>query len=113
MIRNLLQRLQFLLRSAPSPPSLGFDSSVSHIELLLNTEDETSDAVTSALKELKSLSSLPPVQVIPKGVWPKEPTCHLTVQTHLKSTFADAVNLLKATGRDLSEADKNYLRLLL
>ena len=116
MVRNLPQRLQCLLRflrTAPSPPSPGFDNCISHIKHLLRTQDETSDAVTSALKELRSWSPLPPVQVIPKGVWPKEPNCHVSVQTHLKSTFADAVNLLKATGRDLSAVDEKYLRLLL
>ena len=41
------------------------------------------------------------------------PTARIYVPTHLKSTFADAVNLLKATGRTLSPADETYLRLLL
>ena len=36
-----------------------------------------------------------------------------SVQTHLKSTFADAVNLLKTTGRNVSSTDEQYLRLLL
>ena len=115
-IRNLPQRLQFLLRflrTAPSPPSPGFDNCISHIEQLLSTQDETSDALTSALEELRSWYPLPPIQIIPKGVWPKEPTYHVSVQTHLKSTFADAVTLLKATGRDLSVADEKYLHLLL
>ena len=107
------QILQFLhfLRTAPSPPSPEFR--ISHIEHLLRTQDETSDAVTSALKELRSWSPLPPVQVIPKGVWPNDPNCHISVQTHLKSNFTDAVNLLKATGRDLSAVDEKYLHLLL
>ena len=73
------------------------------------TQDETSNAVTSALKELISWYPLPPIQVIPKGVWSNEPNCHISVKTHLKSTFSDAVNLLKATGRDLSAADEKYL----
>jgi hypothetical protein len=116
MIRNLPQRLQFLLpflRSAPSSPSPGFDDRISHIRRLFRTQDETSDAVTSALKELRSLSPLPPIQIIPKAVWPNEPKCHVSVQTHLKSTVEDAVNLLKSTGRDLSVVDEKYLRLLL
>jgi len=58
----------------------------------------------------------PPIHIIPKGAWPKEFTnCpnRVTVQTHLKSTFADAINRLKATGRTLSPKDEKYLRLLL
>jgi hypothetical protein len=116
MVRNLPQRLQFFLhflRTTPSQSSRGFGNCISHIKDLLCTQDETSDAVTSALKELRSWSPLPPIQIIPKGVWPKEPNCHVSVQTHLKSTFADAVNLLKATGRDLSVVDEKYLHLLL
>jgi len=115
MIRNLPPKLQFLRlrRRAPSSLSQGFYNRISHIKTLLSTHDETSDAVTSALEELRFWYHLPPIQVIPKGVWPNEPNCYVSIQTHLKSTFADAINLLKATGRDLSVSDKKYLHLLL
>jgi hypothetical protein len=116
MASNLLQRLQCILhflRIAPSPPSPRFHDCISHIKHLVRTQDGTSDAVASALKELMSLYPLPPVQVIPKGVWPNEPNCNVSVKTHLKSTFSDAANLLKATGRVLSAADEKYLELLL
>jgi hypothetical protein len=116
MIRNLPQRLQFLLRflrTASSPPSLEFDNWISHIMHLVHIQGETSDAVTSALNELRSWAPLPPIQIIPREVWPNEPKCHVSVQTHLKSTFADVVNLLKATGRDLSVTNEKYLHLLL
>jgi hypothetical protein len=116
MVINLLQRFQFLLhflRIAPSPPSPRFYDRISHIKHLLCTQDETSDVVTSALKELISWYPLPPIQVIPKGVWSKEPNCLISIKTHLQSTFSDAVNLLEATGRDLSAADEKYLGLLL
>ena len=80
---------------------------------MLEAHDETSDTIKSAVKELNSVSPLPQVQVIPKGAWPNQPTARIYVPTHLKSTFEDAVNLLKATGRNLSTADEKYLRLLL
>jgi hypothetical protein len=90
-----------------------FKERISHLRDLLNTHDETSDAVSSTLKELETFYPRPPVQIIPKGAWPKESRNRVTVQTHLKSTFADAVNRLKATDRTLSPEDEKYLRLLL
>lgn len=119
VIRNISHILQFLLRfirlaSSPvSPASLGFETHISQIENLLATQDETSDAVTSALQELRSRYPLPPVQIIPKTVWPRESDCVVSVRTHLKSTIADAVNNLTSTGRNLSLVDEKYLRLLL
>jgi hypothetical protein len=44
---------------------------------------------------------------------PNEPDSYISIQTHLKSTFVDAVHLLEHTGRDLSKTDEKYLRLLL
>ena len=69
--------------------------------------------IKSAVKELNSVSPLPQVQIIPKGAWPNQPTARIYIPTHLKSTFEDAVNLLKATGRNLSTTDEKYLHLLL
>ena len=63
------------------------------------------------MKHWNSVSALP-VTVIPKGVWPKEHSSRIRVQTHIKSTLADAVSLLQATGRALSPMDKKYLSLL-
>ena len=92
-------------------PSLTFCESISSIENLLETYEETSEEVNLALKDLSSFS--PQVRIIPKGVWPNEPKSRICVQTHLKSTFADVVNLLKATCRDLSSSVEKYLHLLL
>jgi hypothetical protein len=111
LVRNLPQRLQCLLTRSHSSPSPGFESSISHIKKLIQTDDDT--AIASALNDLRSWSPRPPVQVIPKGVWPNESTSLDSIQTHLKSSFDDAVNLLKATGRELSVVDESYLRLLL
>jgi hypothetical protein len=115
LIRNTerLQLLPSFVRNLFPQSTLLFDDRISHISHLLETHDETSNEVTSALKELETFYPRPPVQLIPKGVWPKESTNRITVQTHLKSTFADAVNLLNATGRTLSPEDDKYLRLLL
>ena len=115
-VRNIADRLHLVLRFVRKllrQPSRTFNARISHILNLLETHDETSDPITSAVKELNSFFPLPHVQLIPQGVWPKEPTCRIRVQTHLKSTFADAVNLLKTAGRALSPADGKYLRLLL
>lgn len=101
---------RFFPRSTPL-----FKERISYLRKLLETHDETSDAVSSTLKELETFYPRPPVQIVTKGAWPKESPNRVTVtvQTHLKSTFADAVNLLKATGRTLSSEDEKYLRLLL
>ena len=109
--RILPERLRCLLTRSHSCPSPGFESSISHIEQLIQSDDDT--AITSALTDPRSLAPRPPVQVIPKGAWPNEPTSLVSIQTHLKSSFDDAVKLLKATGRELSVVDESYLRLLL
>ena len=105
---HFLAKLSENLRLMISP---SFDDRISRLRKLLETHEETSDVVTLALKGLSSYS--PHVHVIPKGVWPNEPRNRINVQTHLKSTFADAVNLLKTTGRNVSSTDEQYLRLLL
>jgi hypothetical protein len=113
--RNVPQTVDFLLRfmrNLVHPSTSSFNARRSHILDLLETHNETSDQITSAIKDLNSISALH-VEVIPKGVWPKEPTSRIRVQTHLKSTFADAVNLLKSTSRALSTGDEKYLHLLL
>ena len=115
LLRNLPAKLRFLkyfLRQPTSQPTVGFDERVYNIYKLLKVHDDNSEAVMSALKDLRSFSPLPPVEIIPKGVWP----CYkrrVNVKTHLKSTFADAVNLIKASGRTLSPDEEKYLHLLL
>ena len=88
-----------------------FKESQSYILKLLETHSETSDQIISAMKQWNSICALP-VAVVSKDIWPKD--CpRIRVQTHIKSTLADAVNLLKATSRTLSTADEKYLSLLL
>jgi hypothetical protein len=114
LLRNILTRPHFLsgyLRNPISKPCITFDSQLNQLRKLLETHDETSGQVTSAIKEMRSVSRLP-LEVVPKGVWPIGDV-RLNVKTHLKSTFADAVALLNATGRNLSPDDEKYLRLLL
>ena len=101
------------MKQTPASSSPRFAALISQLKKLFRTHDENSHAVTSALDELKSRYPLPPVQLIPKGVWPHEPNCLVSIQTHIKSTFADAVNLLKSTGRDVSLEDEKYLHYLL
>ena len=113
LTRNVPQRLHFLLHSLRSPPSQPFNRRISYIEDLFETDDDISDTATSALDDLRSVFPLPPVQIIPRGVWSYEPNSPISIQTHLKSNFADAVNLVRATGRTVSEVDEKYLRLLL
>jgi hypothetical protein len=79
---------------------------------LFQSDDDTGAAI-SEFNNLRSVFPLPPVQIIPRGIWPYEPNSFTSIQTHLKSTFVDAVNLLTATGRTVSEEDEKYLRLLL
>ena len=113
--RRLNERLHFglrFMRNLFPLYSRGFDERISRILSLLEIHDDASDTIKSAVKELNSVFPLQ-VQVIPKGAWPDQPEARICVPTHLKSTFEDAVNLLKATGRNLSTADEKYLRLLL
>jgi hypothetical protein len=110
MLSSLRSTVHSFLRPA-SPTIPGFHNRISHLRHLVETDDYA--AASLALNELRSRFPRPPVQLIPNGIWTKEPNCHVSVQTHLKSTFADAVNLLTATGRQLSVADEKYLRLLL
>ena len=114
LFRNLRQGFHFLAQLPAKllpQASASFDEKLSCFQTLLKTQEETSDAVNLALKELNLFP--PRIQIIPKGVWPKESTNRICIQTHLKSTFADAVTLLQGTGRDLSSSDERYLRLLL
>ena len=91
--------------------SQSFREKLTYLKALLKTEEENSHAVNLTLKELNLFT--PRVQIIPKGVWPKESTNRISIQTHLKSTFEDAVRLLQGTGRNLSSSDEKYLHLLL
>ena len=114
LVRNLA-RPHFLsdyLGNPFSKPRNGFDAQINQLRKLLKTHDETSEQVTSAVNEIRSISPHPPLEIVPKGVWPIGDT-RLNVKTHLKSTFTDAVALLNATGRTLSTDDEKYLHLLL
>jgi hypothetical protein len=110
LLSSLRSSVHSLLRPA-SPTIPGFHNRISHLRHFVEKDDDA--AASLALNELRSRFPRPPVQVIPKRIWTNEPNCLISVQTHLKSTFADAVNLLTATGRQLSVADEKYLRLLL
>ena len=110
LTRNVPQRVLHSLSSAPSQP---FDKRISYLVHSFETDDDPSHTITSALNDLRSVFPLPSVQIIPRGVWPYEANTPISIQTHLKSNFADAVNILRATGRTVSEADEKYLRLLL
>jgi hypothetical protein len=116
LLRYLPTRLHFILGSPPRnilpQAALSFDDHISLIRKLLKTHDDTSETITSAVNDLKSLSPSPWVEIVAKDVWPRENTC-ISVKTHLKSTFDDAVNRLKATGRVPSSNDMKYLHLLL
>jgi hypothetical protein len=115
LLRNNPDRLPFLeyfLRQPTSQPTVGFDERVSKIYKLLKIHDDNSEVVMSAMKDLRSFSPLPPIEIIPKGVWPYY-KCRVNVKTHLKSTFADTINLIKASGRTLSPDEEKYLHLLL
>ena len=112
LTRNFPQRLHFLLGSLRSPPSQPFHERIFYIEGLFGPDEDASDTATSALNDLRSVFPLPPVQIVPREVWPYD-NSSISIQTHLKSNFADAVNLIRATGRTVSEADEKYLHLLL
>jgi len=90
---------------------LSFHETRQYVFALLQMHNETSDEVTLAMKQWNSVSALP-LSVIPKSVWPKDYP-RIRIQSHIKSTLGDAVNLLKATGRVVSTEDEKYLSLLL
>ena len=112
LISNTSQRLLHFIRDIIPQATPNFNVSRSHILKLLEMHNENSDKITSAMKQWNSVCALP-IKVIPKGIWPKERSSQIRVQTHIKSTLVDAVNLLKATGRALSTMDEKYLSLLL
>lgn len=70
----------------------------------------SSPNVIAVLNELRAFSPRPHVEVVEEDVWGYPA---VSVKTHLKSTFADAVANIKATGRILSPEDEHYLRLIL
>jgi hypothetical protein len=116
VVRNLHQRLPSFfgfLKPATFPASPSFEVKIQHLTYLLEAEDQISSSISSALDELRSLFPQIRVQLIPKGVWPNEPNCHVSIQTHLKSTLEDAIKLLTPTGRHLSASDEEYLQRLL
>jgi hypothetical protein len=96
-----------------SDPGYGFHGFAKYVCRLHNTLSQYgpfSPNVTAVLNELWAFSPCPHVEVVEEGVW-GYPT--VSVKTHLKSTFADAVANIKATGRVLSPKDEHYLRLIL
>ena len=113
-LRNICYGFQFLSQLQNTlicRPLMSFNEKLIHLQDLLETQDETSDVVNRVLTELKFFS--PHIQIIPEGVWPKESTNRICIQTHLKSTFMDAVRLLQGIRHDFSFSDEKYLRLLL
>ena len=114
LVQTIYQGFHFLAQLTGNEiprPWASFDEKLATLRALLETQPETSEVVKVALK---AVNSFPPrVQIIPQGVWPKESTNRISIQTHLKSTFPDAVKLLQGTGRDLSPSDEIYLHLLL
>ena len=91
----------------------GFDWHKRRALNFLQTHEISSTEVTTALKELRDFSPIPLVETVPSEVWDYErPT--LVIHTHLKSTFANAVSNIRATGRTtFSLDDEKYLRFLL
>ena len=96
--------------SSESMAKHGFDQYCWALRLAVSKHGFPSPKATSALNELRAFSPSSHVEVTAEGVWDH---ISVSVQTHLKSTFDDAVANIESTGRTLSIEDKKYLRLLL
>ena len=112
---NRLAKTMRFMWSTPTPnPPESFRELLNHIKELLKTQKPSSKKVISALDTLRTMYPVPHVEIVPKEIWPMdgdEPTIY--VQNHVKSTLADAVALLEATGRRLSSKDENLLKLII
>ena len=90
--------------------SQGFGKYLTRLYTVTSKHKSSSPEVISALDDLRAVYPVPHVEVAEEGVWNYS---SVSVWTHLKSTFADAVANIEATGRTLSSDDKKYLQLLL
>jgi hypothetical protein len=68
----------------------------------------SSPIIISAFKRLKALRPYPRQEIVPPNYWGG--TAFLQTILHVNLTFSDAVsNILEATGRPLTSADKDIL----
>jgi hypothetical protein len=79
---------------------------------LLRTHPASSTVVSGALHSLRTYSSIPPVEIVERGVW-ATPTDQLIVRTHIRCELSDAVSNIQKAGIDLSLDDLKYLGLIL
>lgn len=91
-------------------PKHGFDYYHSLLQDTISEHGFPSPEATSSLNELRSFYPSPHVEITAEGVWNH---ISVSVQTHMKSTFDDAVANIESTGRSLSPEDGKYLQLLL
>lgn len=125
LLAHLLRRTISYLRNKPSGLDTsgildphpqrgkhGYQELENRVHNLLNqgaSREEVDDAIT----KLRVFSCNPIAREVAAGTWQHVPSEHLIAQTHLYSTFEDAVTNIEATGRSLSLSDEKYLRLLL
>ena len=85
----------------------GFQAGIYHLNNLVSKHGSSSPEVISALKKHRALFPNPHVEIVGNDIWDYH--C-VSVRTHLKSTFADAVSNIEATCRILSPDDKKFLK---
>jgi hypothetical protein len=96
----------------PRTPITNFDSYANQVDTLLESHSASSAEVLAALRELQTRFPVPPSEIVGPEKWGTT-TARLRVNTHFKSDFADAVHNIKCTGRKLTAADEQWLRLIL
>ena len=89
-----------------------FDCYANRVDKLLRIHSASSAEVRAAFHDLQTFFPLPPSEIVGPEKW-RTTTAQLRVNTHLKSDFADALRNIKDTGRELTAADEEWLRLIL
>ena len=88
-----------------------FRRRVNEIQKRLRETGTFSTQLRKALDELQTTFHHPPTAIVLPGVWGKKP--YLFISNHVSTTFEDAVENIKLTGRGFGVSDEHWLRLLL
>ena len=105
-----------VLNIAASSPLSSFMSGefrrrVNEIQKRLLETGTASPQIREAVDDLQVAFPMPRTVIVPRGVWRNHP--YLRITNHVSSTFDDAIQNIRSTGRDFAVSDEHWLRLLL